>query len=160
MPNPIIEAIKTVKTKIAQVTKSIIGKDNQKNSELKEEIKKIRDTLNGGLSDLDELLNEYKKMVDEFYGMHPPFKNQHDEIVDFIELIGHSQVIGNFALLDKWAIEYPANNRVLTQPISTYRQFFQIEIIGNWDTYRNKYHWTDDVKEFWEYLIREFNNQP
>lgn len=137
------------------------GNNHQQILQLKQGIKNIRDELTTELSDLDELLDVYKKMVDEFYSMHPPFvnKNQHDEKVDFIELIGHSQVIGNFALLDKWAIEYPANNRVLNQPISTYSKLFQRDIIGNWDKYRNELGWTDDVKEFWEYLIREFNNQ-
>lgn len=127
--------------------------------DIKLELTKIREELNKEVLDVSEGLRHYTDLVDSYYSQCPPLgsgNNQRD-YQDFIELIGHSLVIGNYFLLEKWAVRYPVeNSNRLAQPLSKYVSTFDAVTTTQWLQVSQQFGWPPQAKVYCEYLIKSW----
>lgn len=127
--------------------------------DIKSNLEEIRAELNKEVLDVAEGLRHYTELVDSYYSQCAPFGTgkKDDDYQCFMELIGHSIVIGNYFLLEKWAVRYAVDNKGrLAQPISKYANTFN-EIINNqWEQVSNQYEWPSQAKFYCEYLVKSW----
>jgi hypothetical protein len=126
---------------------------------VKSELKKIREDLNKEVVEVSEGLRQYANLVDSYYSQCPPFgsgSNEND-YQDFIELIGHSVIIGNYTLLEKWAIQYPRKNpKRLAQPLASYAAVFCNITKSKWEETSQIFKWPPQAKMYCEYLVQSW----
>ena len=136
---------------------------NKPCNKIKEDLKRIRQELSKEVLDVSEGLRNYTDLVDSYYSQCLPFGSGNYELdyQDFIELIGHSIVIGNYFLLEKWAIEYPVNNpRCLAQPLSKYISIFDAVTKTRWEQVSRKFGWPPQARVYCEYLVQSWMTAP
>lgn len=102
------------------------------------------------------------------YSGQPPFQGEDagEDFQDFIVLVSEATEVGSTAILDKWAIQYPADNRhLLAEPLSYYASNMREIIIDNWEgfnqTMKNAgvHPYPNESKIYWEYLANGLANK-
>jgi len=130
-------------------------------NDIKTELKIIREELSQEVLDVSEGLRHYTILVDSYYSQCPPFDsgNYENDYQDIIEIIGHSIIIGNYFLLEKWAIRYPIeNNGLLAQPLSKYVNTFDAVAKTHWDQISQQFGWPFHAKVYCEHLVNSWND--
>ncbi|MEO0771248.1 MAG: hypothetical protein AAFY72_17810 [Cyanobacteria bacterium J06649_4] len=123
--------------------------------DVKENLKELRKQLNDEVLDVSECLRDYANLVDAYYSNCPPFGSGDEEkdFQEFTEIIGHSVVIGNYRLLDRWAIDYPKSNpQRLAEPIAQYSHKIDGVVKNQWQVLAQQYKWPSHAKAYCEYL--------
>lgn len=129
-----------------------------------EELKAIRKAMEKETLKIAEGFRLYSQTVNEYYLKFPPFGtgDVNKDFEDFIELVGHSVIIGNYFLLSEWGVKYPLNQpSVLAgkQLLSRYVDGFKKAITEKWEENKTQHGWPDEAQEYWQYLIREWENR-
>ncbi|NEZ68347.1 hypothetical protein D0962_37440 [Leptolyngbyaceae cyanobacterium CCMR0082] len=130
-------------------------------TDIQSQIRQAREALDNQFLDASETLRVYAKLIDSYYTQCPPFgtNDQQKDFKYFIEIIGHSLVIGNYTLIDTWAIQYPqANPQRLaeSQPLSeVVRKLEEGLKPENWQVLREDYKWPEQARYYCEYIIQK-----
>jgi hypothetical protein len=125
----------------------------------KHSLREIRDELTNVVIDVAETLRLYSEKFDKYYEKHKPFShgNEEKDIEDFMSLVRDSFITGNYSLLKRWAVDYPARNpAVLKQPLSYYVKNFQDDL-EDWVSVAAEEGWHPESKAYWEYLVAELS---
>jgi hypothetical protein len=133
---------------------------NKPCNHIKTELKRIRGELNQEVLDVSEGLRRYTELVDSYYSQCHPFGSGkfESDYQDFIELVGHSLVIGNYFLLEKWAIRYPIENPTcLAQPLPKYISTFNSVTTTQWEQISQQLKWPSQARVYCEYLVKNWN---
>ena len=106
----------------------------------------------------------YGQTVDDYYSQFHPFgtKDVEKDFEDFIELIGHSVVVGNYFLISEWGVKYPLDNpSVLAGEkfLKRYVDRFKKAIGEDWGKNQSQHRWPDEAREYWKYLIKEWEQR-
>ena len=128
---------------------------------LQNELQSIRESMENETLKIAEGFHLYGQTVNGYYSKFPPFStgNVQQDLEDFIELIGHSVVIGNYFLISEWGVKYP-----LIQPsvlakgehLDRYIASFRRAITDEWEENQDAFGWPDEAKSYWQYLIEEW----
>ncbi len=135
----------------------------QKQNDLQKKLAKIRNDLEKEGCNFAKSLENYSKLVDAYYLKYPPFgtKDFHKDFEDFIEIVGHSLVVGNYSLINKWAIDFPLKNwsRLAKKP-HEYLERFDYAVSKDLEYYKNNRDWPEEAKYYLKYLIQEWRKNP
>lgn len=132
---------------------------------IQETIKDAREALDNHFLDASEKLRQYADLIDTYYTQCPPFANNNGEEFDYdkeyfkdlIQLIGHSLVIGNYSLLDKWVLKHPQTlseeaAQIVRENIATFEDALKRE---NWQDFKSRFKWPEQASYYCEYLVQQ-----
>ena len=132
--------------------------DGLKKHEIQQQLTETRQAMEKETLNVAEGFRQYGSVVSTYYRTFKPFgtKSLQHDLEDFIELVGHSVVIGNYSLISQWGIEYPLRNNVLAKEAQEYIPVFQAVVTDRWQYYKEKYNWSESAKLYWQYLLEEW----
>lgn len=124
-------------------------------------IREAREALDNQFLDASETLREYAKLINDYYTHCKPFgsNNEKEDFKCFIDIIGHSLVIGNYTLIDTWAIQYPQKNPdrlAESQPLTEVARKLEEGLKPeNWKVLRDEYKWPEQARYYCEYIVQK-----
>ncbi len=131
-----------------------------------EKLTSIREAMEKETLQIAEGFRLYGETLHEYYSKFPPFQGKTFalDLEDFIELIGHSVVIGNYFLISQWGVDYPllSKQTVLAHGddrLPNYISAFKKAINEDWEKHQNEDDWPKECKQYWEYLIKEWEDK-
>lgn len=134
-------------------------RQNSTKQTLQREMAETRIAMEKETLGIAEGFRQYGDIVNAYYLKFKPFGTQSLErdFEDFVELIGHSVVIGNYSLINQWAVNYPLRTKgVLAGDYRNYLAVFHGVVTNRWQHYKTAYRWPDSTKLYWQYLIDEW----
>jgi hypothetical protein len=132
---------------------------NSTKQEIQQEMAATRKAMERETLGVAEGFRQYGEIVNAYYVRFKPFgtSNLQHDFEDFVELVGHSVVVGNYSLISQWAVNYPLQNSgVLAQRPQEYLPVFKGIISDRWQHYKATYGWPDTAKLYWQHLISEW----
>ena len=109
-----------------------------------------------------ELQSTYESLVDEYLEYHNPFpsdpKETEGDIIQYLTLIKHSIIAGDYYLLKKWGVDYTGENpEVLADERANYAEKFSKALTDPRikRSFEQEGVYFEIIKEFLEYLSRE-----
>lgn len=129
---------------------------------LQEEMARTREAMEQETLNVAEGFRHYGIIVNRYYSQFPPFGTNivENDFEDFVELIGHSVVFGNYSLISEWGTKYPLTNpHILAAEPFQYLPVFRNSIGQKWQHYQRQRGWPEVAKNYWQYLIDSWEHQ-
>lgn len=137
-------------------------KQSPRKQELQQKLTETRQAMERETLGVAEGFRQYGSIVSAYYAKFHPFgtRKLQNDFEDFVELIGHSVVVGNYSVISHWGVDYPLDNRgVLAEDPQKYLPVFQAVVTDRWQYYKEKYGWSESAKLYWQYLINEWQRK-
>jgi len=159
-PKSIRDGLQNFRTMLNSLTPT---PDSFQKGTFQRDLEAIRKAMENETLKIAEGFHLYGETVNEYYLKFPPFGTNHvdKDFEDFIELIGHSVIVGNYFLISEWGVKHPLSNPSIlagSQFLQRYVDRFKEAITTNWQANQTKYGWPDEAKDYWQYLIREWES--